>query len=46
MIGYLCNTINAGNNSHAQGNLAVIFNATSAKSGDDYPLKATVPNLW
>ncbi|EFO19819.2 immunoglobulin I-set domain-containing protein, partial [Loa loa] len=43
---YSCNTILAGSNSFAQGNLAVLFNATSAKSGDDHPLKANVPNLW
>uniref|UniRef100_A0A915PYZ0 Ig-like domain-containing protein n=1 Tax=Setaria digitata TaxID=48799 RepID=A0A915PYZ0_9BILA len=46
LIGHTCNTILAGGNSFAQGNLAVIFNASSAKSGDDYPLKASVPGLW
>ncbi|CAG9533046.1 unnamed protein product [Cercopithifilaria johnstoni] len=44
---YSCNTILlTGSNSVAQGNLAVLFNATSAKSSDDHPLKANVPNLW
>uniref|UniRef100_A0A0R3RYR0 Ig-like domain-containing protein n=1 Tax=Elaeophora elaphi TaxID=1147741 RepID=A0A0R3RYR0_9BILA len=45
-FGYSCNTILAGNNAIAQGNLVVLFNATSAKSSNDYPLKANVPNLW
>ncbi|VDM09589.1 unnamed protein product [Wuchereria bancrofti] len=44
--GHWCSTIFAGSNSFAQGNLAVFFNATSAKSSDDHPLKANVPNLW
>ncbi|MCP9259829.1 Tyrosine-protein kinase-like otk [Dirofilaria immitis] len=41
-----CNIILAGSNTYAQGNLEVLFNATSVKSGNDYPLKANVPNLW
>ncbi|VDO20564.1 unnamed protein product [Brugia timori] len=45
-FGHWCNAIFAGSNSFAQGNLAVFFNATSAKSSDDHPLKANVPNLW
>ncbi|OZC12096.1 immunoglobulin I-set domain protein [Onchocerca flexuosa] len=45
-FGFSCNIILAGSNTFAQGNLEVLFNATSVKSGDDYPLKASVPNLW
>lgn len=30
----------------AQGNMFVVFNANSAKSDDEHPLKAIVPDLW
>ncbi|KHN78074.1 Tyrosine-protein kinase-like otk [Toxocara canis] len=33
-------------NEYAEGNLQVLFNATSALSGDDYPQMAKVADLW
>ncbi|VDN18122.1 unnamed protein product [Gongylonema pulchrum] len=44
--GCLCEAAYAASDAYAQGNLAVFFNATAAKSGDDHPLTASVPNLW
>lgn len=47
VLGSLWNTVvPEGKDSYAQGNLAVVFDASAAKSGEDHPLKADVPHLW
>lgn len=45
-IGLLYNKIGYCERPIAQGNLHVTFNATSAKSEDNHPLRAFVPDLW
>lgn len=43
---FLISSVICDDDAFAQGNLEVVFNAKSAKSGEDYPQKADVPDLW